>query len=288
MKLKVEAFYDQATFTLTYVVFDPESKDAIVIDPVMDYDQASSQVTFHSLEKVLNFVKQENLNLQYVLETHAHADHLTGAAEIRRRVDGVKVGIGERITQVQDLFKGVFNYDGLKTTGEQFDTLLNESENLKVGTIEVKTIFTPGHTPACASFLIEDMLFTGDALFMPDFGTGRCDFPAGSAADLYDSIHGKLYQLPDETRVFTGHDYQPGGRKLEYESTIGKNKKENVWLKVETTKEEFVAKREARDKNLEAPRLLLPSVQVNINAGDLPPAETNGTSYLKIPIQGAK
>lgn len=284
MTTKVDAFFDQATFTLTYVVYDHETKDALIIDPVLDYDPGSSKISTHSMELVLDFIERENLKLHYVLETHAHADHLTAAAEIRRRKPGVKIAIGKNITAVQDLFKGVFNYSELDTTGAQFDILLTEEESLKAGSLEVKTIFTPGHTPACSSYLIEDMVFTGDALFMPDFGTGRCDFPAGSAADLYDSIHGKLYQLPDETRVFTGHDYQPGGRDLEYESTIRENKANNIWLKAETTKDEFVKKRMARDENLPAPRLLLPSVQVNINAGDLPPAEVNGVSYLKMPL----
>ena len=285
MSLLCETFYDQDTFTLTYIVHDANTKDAVIIDPVLDYDPASSKISYESIEKLLKFVDEQKLKVHYILETHAHADHLTGAAELRRRVEVAKVGIGKNITKVQEIFSDFFNLQGFDTTGGQFDVLLNEDQPLQAGTIEVKTIFTPGHTPACSSYLIEDMLFTGDALFMPDFGTGRCDFPAGSSDDLYHSIHEKLYKIPDSTRVFTGHDYQPGGRELKYESTIGENKKLNIQLKEETSKDEFVEFRTERDAKLSAPKLLLPSVQVNINAGDLPQQENNGARYLKIPIR---
>jgi glyoxylase-like metal-dependent hydrolase (beta-lactamase superfamily II) len=210
---------------------------------------------------------------------------LTGAAELKKRLPNAKVGIGKNITKVQDLFSGFFNLKDFNTSGIQFDVLLNEEETFMAGTIEVRTIFTPGHTPACSSYVIDDMVFTGDALFMPDFGTGRCDFPAGSAEDLYHSVHEKLYKLPDETRVFTGHDYQPNGRELRYESTIGENKKSNIQLQESTTKAKFVEFRTKRDAKLAAPRLLLPSIQVNIDAGRLPKEEDNGTSYLKIPVR---
>ena len=286
MKLTLETFFDSDTYTLTYVVFDEDTKDAIIIDPVLDYDPASSKVSHVSIDKVHNFVKERSLNVHYILETHAHADHLTGALELKKRLPQVKVGIGKNITKVQTVFSEVFNLKDLNTNGVQFDVLLDEDTLLEAGSIKIKTIFTPGHTPACSSYLIEDMLFTGDALFMPDFGTGRCDFPAGSAKDLYHSVHEKLYKLPSETRVFTGHDYQPNGRELKYESTIGEQKKENVQLKEKTTEAEFIEFRTKRDATLSAPTLLLPSVQVNIDAGQLPQAEDNGVRYLKIPVRG--
>lgn len=281
----LEAFFDKDTFTLTYVVYDENSKDAIVVDPVLDYDPAASKVSDESITKLLKFIEAQELKVHYILETHAHADHLTGAAELKRRIDDSKIAIGKNITKVQELFSGFFNLKDFNTSGVQFDVLLNEEETLHAGTIEVKTIFTPGHTPACSSYLIDDMLFTGDALFMPDYGTGRCDFPAGSAQDLYHSIHEKLYKLPDSTRVMTGHDYQPNGRELKYESTIGENKKSNVQLKEGTSEQEFIKFRTERDKTLAAPRLLLPSVQVNIDAGHLPEEEDNGSRYLRIPIR---
>lgn len=284
MKIDVKAFYDAPTFTLTYLVYDPQSKDTILIDPVLNYNPNSGKISFESLDEVEKFINDNKLNLHYSLETHAHADHLSGAKYLKERFPGVKVGIGKTITKVQELFKNVFNMQDLKTDGSQFDFLLDENETLKAGTLELKVIYTPGHTPACSSYLIGDALFTGDTLFMPDFGTARVDFPAGSADDLFNSIH-KLYQLPDETRVFVGHDYQPGGRELKYETTIGEEKEKNVQIPVHATKEEYTAMRTKRDKELDAPRLLLPSIQVNINGGELPKPESNGTSYLKIPLK---
>ncbi len=285
MSHSLKVFFDKNTFTLTYVVYDENSKDAVIIDPVLDYDQGASKLSFDSIEKVEEFVKDKNLKTHYILETHAHADHLTGAAELKKRIQGSKVAIGKNITKVQELFSGFFNLKDFNTSGVQFDLLLNEDELVRAGTIEIKTIFTPGHTPACSSYLIDDMLFTGDALFMPDFGTGRCDFPAGSAKDLYHSVHEKLYKLPDNTKVFTGHDYQPNGRELKYESTIGENKKNNIQLKESTSEEEFIRFRTDRDKTLAAPKLLLPSIQVNIDGGELPQEEANGSRYIKIPIR---
>lgn len=286
MKPIVKEFFDTATWTLTYVVYDNATKDALIIDPVWDYDPAASKLTTDSANLVLEFVKKEKLNVHYILETHAHADHVSGAQVLKKLIPGSKTGIGAKITDVQKVFKNVFNLDPeFPTDGSQFDLLLNEKENLKAGSLTVKTIYTPGHTPACASYLVGDALFSGDALFMPDYGTGRCDFPAGSADELYTSVHDKLYQLPDETRVFVGHDYQPNGRAVAFETTIGESKKHNIQLKSETSREEFVDFRTNRDKRLAAPRLLLPSVQVNIDAGNLPKVENNGARYLKIPIR---
>jgi glyoxylase-like metal-dependent hydrolase (beta-lactamase superfamily II) len=286
MKLKIKDFFDPATYTMTYVVFDEDSRDAVIIDPVMDYDPAASKVSYQSVEKVSQYIDGNHLRVCYILETHAHADHLSGSQPLKKRYPNAIIAIGARIREVQKLFKGVFNLPAsFKTDGSQFDKLIEDGETLTAGTLQIRTIYTPGHTPACASFLVDDALFTGDALFMPDHGTGRCDFPSGSAADLYDSIVDRVYQLPDSTRVFVGHDYQLSRPDILFESTIGQEKKENIQLRAETTKEEFVAARNKRDKNLAAPRLLLPSVQVNIDAGWLPAEEANGGRYLKIPIR---
>lgn len=286
MHPEVKAFFDEATWTLTYVVWDAASKDAVIIDPVLDYDPAASRVSTQAVDAVAAFVREQGLRAHYVLETHAHADHLTGSQALKQRFPGARVAIGSRIREVQQVFAGVFNLGpGFPVTGEQFDELLEDGSITRAGTLEVRTLFTPGHTPACASYVIGDAVFTGDALFMPDYGTGRCDFPAGSAAMLYDSITTRLYALPDGTRVFVGHDYRPNGRPVAWESTIGKEKRANVHLSAATTKEQFVAFRTARDKTLAAPRLLLPSVQFNINAGRMPPPESNGVSYLKIPLR---
>jgi glyoxylase-like metal-dependent hydrolase (beta-lactamase superfamily II) len=281
--MKVKEFYDPATYTLTYVVFDPATKDAVVIDPVLDYEPGASQTSTASVDAVSDFVKSEGLKLHWVLETHAHADHLSGSQLLKQRFEA-GVAIGARITEVQETFKGVFDLgEALRTDGGQFDKLLDDGEALDAGSLRVKTLATPGHTPACVSYLIGDAVFTGDALFTEDYGTGRCDFPRGSAEALYDSVQ-KLYALPEATRVFVGHDYQPGGRQVRWETTIGRSRRENVQLRAETPREEFVAFRKARDAGLAAPRLLLPSVQVNINAGVLPTPRGNGVRYLNLPI----
>ena len=282
--MQTVSFFDKRTFTVTYVVYDAVTLDAVVIDPVLDYEPASSRVWTESLELVASFVKEKGLKLHYILETHAHADHLSGAQELKRQFPQAKLAVGARITEVQKVFKGVFDLpDDFATDGRQFDVLLQEGDTLKAGTIEVDTIYTPGHTPACATFRIEDALFTGDALFMPDMGTGRCDFPGGSATDLYDSIQ-KLYALPDSTRVFVGHDYAPGGREYAWETTVGEQKAKNIQLAGSTSREDFVTMRTRRDKTLDAPRLLFQSVQVNIDAGRMPEPNANQTRYLRIPI----
>jgi len=281
--MKIQEFFDPHTFTLTYVAYDEATRDAVVIDPVLDYDPSASQTGTASVDVVSRFIEREGLRLHYVLETHAHADHLSGSQLLKRR-HGAKVAIGARITEVQATFQALFDLGPeLRTDGSQFDRLLADADTVQAGALAVRVIATPGHTPACVSYLVGDALFTGDALFIEDYGTGRCDFPRGSADDLYQSIQ-KLYALPDATRVFVGHDYQPHGRPLRFETTLGASKQANVQLRAETSREAFVNFRKARDATLAAPRLLLPSVQVNINAGLMPPVRANGRRYLSIPV----
>lgn len=282
---QIKEFFDKNTWTITYVVWDEKTKDAIVIDPVMDYDPTSSKTSEQSAKVVIEFLHSKQLKLHYVLETHAHADHLSGSQIIKRDFPKAVIAIGEKITNVQEIFKGVFDLPkDFKTDGSQFDRLLKDNEEFSAGSIKIKTIFTPGHTPACASYYIDGNIFVGDALFMPDYGTGRCDFPAGSAVELYHSVHGRLYELPEDTKVYTGHDYLPNGRPLKFMATIAEEKKENIQLKANTALDEFVRFRTERDRTLTAPKLLLPAVQVNIDAGHLPQPSTNGKRYLRIPI----
>ncbi len=282
--MQIKTFYDTRTSTLTYAVYDPETKDAVVIDPVQDFDAPSGQLWRESVDEVIQFLNDNHLKLHWVLETHAHADHLSGAPLLKEACPNVKVAIGANITKVQKVFKGIFNLPAeFPTDGSQFDRLLHEGETLAAGTLQIETTYTPGHTPACATYRIGDALFTGDALFMPDSGTGRCDFPGGSATDLYRSVQQKIYTQPDETRVFVGHDYQPGGREVRYQSTVGAQKQGNIALRGDSTEAEFVAFREKRDATLPAPKLLFQSVQVNVDAGRLPKPEGEH-AYLKIPL----
>jgi glyoxylase-like metal-dependent hydrolase (beta-lactamase superfamily II) len=233
---------------------------------------------------VESFLKKEGLRLHYVLETHAHADHLSGSQYLKRRFDA-KVGIGARIRDVQKVFADVFDLGAsFAVDGSQFDQLFQDGERVRAGTLAIEIIATPGHTPACVTYKIEDAVFTGDALFIEDYGTGRCDFPSGSADALYTSVHDRLYALPDATRVFVGHDYQPGARPLRFETTIGKSKEANIQLRASTPREEFVKMRTERDAKLAAPRLLYPSVQVNVDAGRLPRPRENGRRYLTVPL----
>lgn len=283
--IQIKEFFDKNTWTLTYVVWEDSTRDALVIDPVMDYDPAASKTSDESAKKIIDFLRAKELKLHFILETHAHADHLSGSQLIKKEFPNAQIAIGEKITQVQDVFKNIFGLpEDFRTDGSQFDRLLKDGENLQAGSIKIATIFTPGHTPACASYVIDDNVFVGDALFMPDSGTGRCDFPAGSSKNLYHSIHDRLYKLPDNTKVFTGHDYLPNGRPLKFMASIAEEKKDNIQLKASTSLDEFVRFRTERDRTLSAPKLLLPSVQVNINAGHLPEPEKNGKRYLRIPI----
>ncbi|MCB9063020.1 MAG: MBL fold metallo-hydrolase [Halobacteriovoraceae bacterium] len=283
--MKVQEFYDASTYTLTYIVYDEATKDAIVIDPVLNYEPNSGSYSFESMQKILDFMKGNELNVHFIIETHAHADHLTSSYFVKSKWPNAKVAIGKNITKVQSVFKDVFNLKEFIPDGSQFDVLLADNEETKAGNLSFKTIFTPGHTPACTSILVGDALFTGDTIFMPDYGTGRCDFPAGSAEDLYESITQKIYTLPEDTRIFVGHDYCPNGRELAFQTTVGESKKSNIRLTSNTTKEEFVKFRSERDATLSAPRLLLQSIQINIQAGKLPEAEDNGMRYLKLPLK---
>lgn len=283
--MDIEAFYDERTSTISYVVYDFATRDAVVIDPVLDYDPAASRLWSESVQRVVDFIGNRSLVPRMVLETHAHADHLSGARLIKQRYPGAQMAIGRNITVVQETFRKVFALpEDFPVDGRQFDRLLDDGETVRAGSIEFTVLFTPGHTPACASYLFGDALFTGDALFMPDMGTGRCDFPAGSALDLYKSVTNRIFTLPDDTRVFVGHDYQPGGREPAWETTVGEQKRDNVQLKADTSMEDYVAFRSARDKKLSAPKLLFQSVQVNIDAGRIPRADDSNRRFLKIPI----
>lgn len=283
--MEIKDFYDTRTNTLTYVVYDAASKDAIVIDPVLDYDPASSKIWTESAEQVVDFLKANDLNLRLILETHAHADHLSGSTVLKKAYPEAKLAVGKRITEVQKVFKNVFDLPAeFPTDGRQFDVLLENNTTFKAGTLEFETLFTPGHTPACATYKFGDAIFTGDTIFMADSGTGRCDFPGGSAADLYNSVANVLYSLPDDTKVYVGHDYQPGGREVRFLDTIANQKANNVALRAGMTEKEFVDWRNARDKTLSAPKLLFQSVQVNVDAGKLPDPHHNEIRYLKIPI----
>ena len=282
--MKIEAKYHPDTFTLTYIVWDENTNDAVIIDPVLDYNPVGSKTDVLSVKDVLAFVERNNLKVHYILETHAHADHITGAQALKQ-VLGAKTVIGEHIRAVQETFKPVFGFgDEFKTDGSQFDKLVADGETFEAGSLKIGVIHTPGHTPACVTYQIGDALFTGDALFMPDQGTGRCDFPKGDAEDLYDSLANKLYTLPDSTRVFVGHDYQPNGRALAFETTIGASKAANVQLKGDTPKDQFLQFRRARDASLAAPRLLFQSVSLNVGAGLMPPADENGIRRMNMPI----
>lgn len=283
--VSVEPFYDERTSTLTYCVYDRVSRDAVIIDPVLDYDAASSTVWTESIDKILTFVDTRQLILQLVLETHAHADHLSGAQEIKRRYTEVDVCIGQYITIVQQTFKSVFGMpDEFPVDGSQFDRLLKDGETVHAGSLVFTVLMTPGHTPACVSYLFSEMVFTGDALFMPDLGTGRCDFPMGDAEALYRSIMTRLYTLPDKIKAFVGHDYQPGGRALAYETTIVDQRMSNVHLRQDTQVDDFVKLRRERDQTLSPPALLFQSVQINIDAGAMPKPAADAKRFLKIPV----
>jgi glyoxylase-like metal-dependent hydrolase (beta-lactamase superfamily II) len=278
----VKAFFDPQTWTYTYVVYESEGSACIVIDSVLNYDPKSGRTKTESADEVIAFIKKHRLQLEWILETHAHADHLTAAPYIQEKLGG-KIAIGDHITAVQGVFKGVFNLDDLAVDGSQFDVLIKEGESISFGNLSFKALYVPGHTPACMAYEIGDSIFVGDTLFMPDVGTARCDFPGGSASNLYRSIQ-SILKYPLSTKLYMCHDYPPNGRPPEYQSTVADQKKNNIHVHDGITEEQFVAMRTKRDAGLEMPVLILPSIQVNIRAGHMPKAEGNGTAYLKIPL----
>ena len=279
----VQAFHDEATFTVTYVVSDPATSKAAIVDPVHDFDAASGRVSTVSADAVVDYVRANKLDVDWILETHVHADHLSGAPYLQEQLGG-SVAIGAQVGGVQETFKRIFNLEDLATDGSQFDRLFADGDTFSVGNIAARVIATPGHTPACVTYVIGDTAYVGDTLFMPDFGTARTDFPGGSAAQLYDSIQ-KILSLPDETRLFMCHDYKaPGRDEFAWETSVVEQRSHNVHINDDVSRDAFVATRESRDKELGMPKLILPSLQVNLRAGHLPPPEDNGTRYLKIPL----
>ena len=280
----IRAFFDKPTNTISYLVADPITKRAAVIDPVLDYDQHSSEVDTRSVAAVLATAQNEGYRIDWTLETHAHADHLSGSPYVKAKT-GARIGIGEHIKDVQRIFRPIFNATDLKTDGSDFDHLFADGEHFRIGELDVEVIYTPGHTPACVAYKIAQVAFVGDTLFMPDFGTARADFPGGDARQLYRSIR-KLLSLPPDTRLYMCHDYKaPGRETYAWETTVADERAKNVHVRDGVTEDEFVALRTARDDTLGTPALLLPSIQVNIRAGKFPPAEANGVRYLTIPVK---
>jgi len=279
----VSAFFDEATHTVTYVVTDSETGKCAVIDPVLDYDPAAGRTTTTSVDAVIEFIKSRQLTLDIVLETHVHADHLTGAAVLKQQLQAT-IAIGDQITVVQKVFTDVFNLKDVATDGSQFDRLLADGDEFSIGNITVRAMHTPGHTPACVSYVIGDAAFVGDTLFMPDFGSARCDFPGGDAEVLYDSIQ-RIFRLPEQTRLFMCHDYKaPGRDEYAWETSVQEQRDQNIHIHDGVSKQEFVTFRTERDAQLGMPKLILPAIQVNMRAGDIPVPEDNGVSYLKIPF----
>ncbi|MCR9270983.1 MAG: MBL fold metallo-hydrolase [Henriciella sp.] len=279
----LQSYFDPDTFTVTYLVGDPETRQAAIIDPVLDFDPKAGKLSTRSVDRVLGEASQLGLNVQWVLDTHAHADHLSAADYVRRMV-GARYGIGDQIVSVQKVFKPVFNAKDLIPNGGVFDHLFKDGETFSIGSLSAKVLHTPGHTPACVTFVIEDAAFVGDTLFMPDYGTARTDFPGGDARTLYRSIR-KILDLPETTRIFVGHDYLPEGRtEYQWETTVAEQRASNIHIHDGVSEDAFVEMREARDAGLASPRLILPSLQVNIRAGALPPEEEDGKTYLKIPV----
>jgi glyoxylase-like metal-dependent hydrolase (beta-lactamase superfamily II) len=283
-KPKIRAFFDEPTNTVSYLVWDAATKEGAVVDPVLDYDHKSGKAGVRSAEAILEAARTEGVHVTWVLETHAHADHLSGAPYIKLKT-GAKVGIGEHIRDVQRIFRPVFNASDVSGDGSEFDHLFKDDERFKIGDVEGEVLYTPGHTPACVSYKIGDAVFVGDTMFMPDYGTARADFPGGDARKLYRSIR-RILDLPPETRLFMCHDYKaPGRDRYAWETTVGEERAKNIHVRQGVTEDEFVAMREKRDATLAAPTLLLPSIQVNIRAGRLPPAEADGVHYLKVPVK---
>jgi glyoxylase-like metal-dependent hydrolase (beta-lactamase superfamily II) len=284
-KSDIHSFFDEPTNTVSYLVADPVSKLALVIDPVLNYDHNSGEASVVSADAILARAAVEKFKIEWILETHVHADHLSGAPYLKLKT-GAKVAIGEHIRDVQKIFRPIFNAIDVSGTGSEFDVLLSDGDKFKVGALEIEVIATPGHTPACVSYKIGDAVFVGDTLFMPDYGTARADFPGGDARALYRSMH-RLLSLPLETRLFMCHDYLPKGGRTSFvwESTVAEELASNVHIGKGVSEDAYVAMREARDKTLSSPTLLLPSIQVNMRAGKLPPADANGVQYIKVPVK---
>ncbi|MCK0149241.1 MBL fold metallo-hydrolase [Marivita sp. S6314] len=282
----VTGFFDDATNTISYVVQDPEGRACAIVDSVLDFDYASGRTDTKSADAVIAFVKEHDLDVQWLLETHVHADHLSAAPYLQEALGG-KIGIGDRIQVVQDTFGKVFNEGTeFQRDGSQFDQLFHDGDSFHIGQMRADVLHTPGHTPACLTYVIGDAAFVGDTLFMPDFGTARCDFPGGSSSDLYDSVQ-RILALPDETRIFVGHDYKaPGREEFAWETTVGEQKARNVHVGGGAPKETFIEMRDKRDASLAMPKLIIPSLQVNMRAGQMPPADEDGHVFLKVPVNG--
>ncbi|MBV7540363.1 MBL fold metallo-hydrolase [Acidovorax sp. sic0104] len=280
---QIQAFFDPVTWTVSYVVFDRAGGHCAIVDPVLDYDPKAGRTRTGSAGKVVDFVQEQQLSVQWILETHAHADHLT-AAHYLREVLGGQIAIGAAITQVQKVFKGIFHLEpGFPTDGTQFDHLFADGEAFRIGDLQARALAVPGHTPACMAYQVGNTVFVGDTLFMPDVGTARCDFPGGNARTLYQSIQ-RLLALPSETRLFMCHDYPPEGREPAWETTVAEQRANNIHVHDGVREDEFAAMRSRRDATLEMPALIMPSVQINIRAGHMPPKDDNGVAYLRIPL----
>ena len=284
---KIKGFFDEETSTISYVVFDMTSKKCAVIDSVLDFDFSSGTIDYHNAEKIISFIEKMKLDLEWLIETHVHADHLSASPYIQKKLGG-KIGISEKISDIQNIFGKTFNAGTeFQRDGSQFDRLFKDNDEYKIGSIKCKVINTPGHTPACTAHVIGNSIFVGDTLFMPDLGSARADFPGGDARELYRSIQ-KILSYPDDTLIFVCHDYPPTSRKVEWVTTVGEQKKKNIHVKTSIGEDEFVKVREARDKTLNMPKLIIPSIQVNMRAGNLPPAEESGDVFIKVPINSMK
>ena len=279
---EVTGFFDKYTSSIQYVVADPAARNCVIIDPVLDYDEKSGSTATTHADAILKFIGEKNYRVEWILDTHPHADHFSAAAYLRQRT-GAPTAIGEKIVEVQKLWKAFYNWPDFPADGSQWDRLFADGETFPIGDMQARVMFSPGHTLASVTYLIGDAAFVHDTLFMPDGGTARADFPGGSATVLWKSIQ-DILALPDETRMFTGHDYQPGGREPRWESTVAEQKARNIHMSVHKTEAAFVAAREARDRTLPMPKLILHALQINTNAGRLPEPEDNGRRYLKIPL----
>ena len=284
---KIKGFFDEETSTISYVVYDMTSKKCAVIDSVLDFDFSSGTIDYHNAEKIISYIEKMKLDLEWLIETHVHADHLSASPYIQKKLGG-KIGISEKISDIQNIFGKTFNAGTeFQRDGSQFDRLFKDKDEYKIGSIKCKVVNTPGHTPACTAHVIGNSIFVGDTLFMPDLGSARADFPGGDARELYRSIQ-KILSYPDDTLIFVCHDYPPTSRKVEWVTTVGEQKKKNIHVKTSIGEDEFVKVREARDKTLNMPKLIIPSIQVNMRAGNLPPAEDSGDVFIKVPINSMK